>query len=465
MRTVRLAIGGMLTSLLVVPVTTQVAPGAAAVPVSSAGVVSVASAPTTVRAASAATAAVTGAVRTADGVRADRKRRWQPSVGVTFNDPMRYGYRRVILAKVIRSIQNTAKGERIRIATWNFDDRPAKNALIAAKRRGVKVQVIVAGAVDNPNWHGLRRALNRNRGDKSFALSCTGGCRSRVRIMHSKFYLFSRVHRARRISMVGSSNLTTPAGNRQWNDLVTTRSDKVYAYLVRIFQQYARDKSVASPFDVKTLGDYRVWIYPVGGRNPQLSQLEKVRCKGATGRTGTNGRTKIRLSVAGWFDSYGEDIAKRLRKLWDRGCDVRVVTTLAGRGINRALKAGYGRGPVPQRELSWDPNFDGIPERYLHQKSLAISGVYAGDTSASVVFTGSPNWSARAARSEEVWMRVVDRRAMTRRYMTRVDRMFFSPYSSARSTTRADLQRALEVQARTNGLTGQVRVPDWLELD
>ena len=452
MRMARLALGGLLTSLLVVPVGPPAASGAIGFPAVSA--VS-ASAPA---AASAGTRGV--------AVARAKERRFEPASGVTFNDPNTYGARRVILSKIIRSIQNTAKGERIRIATWNFDDRPAKDALIAADKRGVKVQVIVSGLVENPNWNALRRALNRKKGDGSFAMRCTGGCRSRVRIMHSKIFLFSRVHKSRHITMVGSSNLTTPAGNRQWNDLVTTKSRKVYDYMTGIFKEYAEDKSLKKPYEVRTLGDYRMWIYPVGDRNPQLNQLKKVRCKGATGGTGTNGRTKIRVSVAGWFDDYGADIAKRLRRLWDNGCDVRVVTTLAGRGVNRALKARGGRGPVPQRELSYDRNYDGVPERYLHQKSVAISGVYGRDTSASVVFTGSPNWSARAARSEEVWMRVLGRKGMTGRYTARVDRMFASPYSSAQVTTRADLHRALEARARTTGgLTGQVTVPEWLELD
>ena len=450
MRSARLAVGGIVTSLLLAPLATQVAPGASAAPAATGSPVS-------------AGAPVVAGDRVGGDAR--RKRHFEPAAGATFNDPARYGSRRVIVSKIIRSVQNTARGEKIRIATWNFDDRPATDALVAAKRRGVRVQVIVSGAVENPSWSRLARVLNRNKDDRSFAMRCTGGCRSRVKIMHSKFYLFSRVRTSRHVTMIGSSNLTTPAGNRQWNDLVTMKSRKVYRYMRGVFGEYARDRSLRKPFEKETLGPHTVWIYPVGDRNPQLNQLRKVRCRGAEGGTGTDGRTKIRVSVAGWFDAYGEDIAKRLRHLWDSGCDVRVVTTLAGRGVNRALKSPAGRGPVPQRELSWDRNYDGLPDRYLHQKSLAISGVYAGDASASVVFTGSPNWSQRASRSEEVWLRVLGRERVTRRYMTRVDRMFFSPYSSARTTTRAQLRRAVETHARSTGVTGQVTFPDWLELD
>jgi hypothetical protein len=240
------------------------------------------------------------------------------------------------------------------------------------------------------------------------------------------------------------------------------RRDQVVEGLRPAFDEYAKDKPVPEPSEVRTLGDYRVWVYPVDGTNPQADQLEKVRCHGATGGTGTrDGRTRIRIAVAGWFDTYGQEIADRLRVLWDRGCDVRIVTTLAGRGVNQTLKAGTGRGPVPIRQLAWDANGDGIPDKYLHQKSMAISGVFGADTSASVVFTGSPNWSSRAARSEETWVRIVDRPKMTRRYLSHVDQLFRSPFSSARLLTPAQLQRSLVRHARVSGQ----RYPAWLELD
>src|SRR6185436_16110128 len=104
--------------------------------------------------------------------------------------------------------------------------------------------------------------------------------------MHSKFFLFSKVHSAENISMFGSSNMTTPAGNRQWNDLVTTYDRGLYSFLVKTFNQYARDRSVKSPYTVHRTGRYRVTLYPARGRNPQLEELRKVRCQGTRGGTG-----------------------------------------------------------------------------------------------------------------------------------------------------------------------------------
>ena len=141
-----------------------------------------------------------------------------------------------------------------------------------------------------------------------------------------------------------------------------------------------------SPYEVHKAGPYRVSLYPARGRNPQLEELKKVRCKGTKGGTGNgNHRTVIRMAIAGWFDSYGQKIADRLRQLWNAGCDIRIVTTLAGRGINQTLKDPRGRGPVPIRRLTVDRNADGIPEmlpprevaldqRHLRRRQVCLGG-------------------------------------------------------------------------------------------
>jgi phosphatidylserine/phosphatidylglycerophosphate/cardiolipin synthase-like enzyme len=396
-----------------------------------------------------------------------RKGAWTPQPGALLSDPMIPGQNRNILARVIKSIRNTAKHEYIRVVVWNYDDRPVTDALLAADRRGVNVQVVVAGSVDNPNWARTRAQLNRNSGDKSFAVKCTGGCRSRTKIMHSKYVLFSRIHKAKNIAMFGSFNLTTPAGNRQWNDMVTTRNFGLYHTLEQTFNEYARDKVLSAPYKVTDLGKYKVTLFPAFNRNPILAELKKVSCQGATGGAGNaEGHTKIRIAIAGWFDAYGNDIARRVRSLWDHGCDIRIITTLAGRGVNQALKNPAGRGPVPMRQLTYDPNGDGIPERYLHMKNIAISGVFAGDTSANVLITGSPNWSTRAQKSDEILFRITKANKMVRQYQANTDRLFSGPWSHLRTApSTAMLRKGAGESGEVPNLRSGENVPDWFELD
>ncbi|MDQ4052038.1 MAG: phospholipase D-like domain-containing protein [Actinomycetota bacterium] len=383
-------------------------------------------------------------------------RGFTPPSGALLSDPMIGGRKRLILNRVIRSVRNTAKGEFIRLAVWNYDDRATTNALLDAHHRGVHVQVVVANSVRNGNWNRTVAALNANRKDRSFAVRCRGGCRSAA-ILHAKFVLISRVRKAHNISMVGSFNLTRAAGFRQWNDLVTTRDKEFYRSLVGTFHEYARDHRLARPFQVTDLGKQKITLWPSIGRNTIRDELERVRCKIPADEV-RNGqrRTKIRIAIAGWFDDFGTNIAKQLRTLWGRGCDIKIITTLAGRGVNRTLRSRRGRGPVPIRQVAIDRNQDRVPERYLHMKAMAITGFFDGDPRADVLITGSPNWSARAQRSDEIVVRFLDVPKLARQYSGHVDRLYSSPWSHRRTTAEPLLARMA---------TGSPALPEWFELD
>ncbi len=387
---------------------------------------------------------------------------WKPPAGVLLSNPQSRNSR-VILSRVINTVNHMARGRTIRIAVWNFDDGPTREALIRADKRGVNVKVVVAGSVSNRNWTALAKQLNRRTGDASYARRCQGGCRSYSKIMHSKVFLFSRVGQQEGISMYGSANLTTPAGNRQWNDMVTTYTWPLYKAFYKLFEEYAADRAV-KPIYARTdvNKSFSMWTWPSGKHNTILEQLRQVQCTGALGMPG--GRTKIRIAIAGWFDAFGTDIARRVRTLWNSGCDIRIVTTLAGRGVNQVLKAGYGRGPVPIDRIGVDPNNDGVPDKYLHMKAVAIKGVFDGNRRARVLITGSPNWSTRASRSDEVLIRwktpgsgVVDA------YIRHIDNLYTGPWSYARTGTTA--RTGADPLLRSVTDPDAPALPAWFELD
>ncbi len=384
-----------------------------------------------------------------------RAEKWAPPEGVVLSDPTLASGQRAVLKRVNRAIRNTAKGEFIRIAVWNYDDKATADALIAAHKRGVHVQVVVAASVSNPNWNRTRTVLNRTGRDQSFAVRCQGACRSGAKVMHTKIVLISRVRRVHNISMVGSFNITRAAGNRQWNDLVTVHNRWLYRSLVGTFREYARDKRVASPFQVSRRGRYQVTLWPSYQRNTILTELRRVSCRTPVGDGWR--RTKVRIAIAGWFDAFGHDIARHVRKLWDRGCNVRIITTLAGRGVNKVLRNPRGRGPVPIKQLAIDRDQDGIPEQYLHMKAVAIRGGFNGDRSANVLITGSPNWSTRASRSDEISFRFLNSGKLVTQYIRHIDRLYRSQWSYRRTASQPMLARG---GARTTR-----DLPEWFELD
>lgn len=407
------------------------------------------------------------AVAAASTAAKKKKPKYKPPVGAVFNDPLIPGARGNVLDQVVMAVRSTPKKEYIRLVVWNYDAPWLTRDLIAAKKRGAIVQVITAGSVDSGSFRTLAKFLLKNKKDKSFAKKCKGACRSNSKIMHSKIFMFSKVGNTKNVSMFGSTNLTTAARNRQWNDQITSTNKGLYDFFVKTFDEYRQDRPQVKPNDGYRSKRYEVVLFPKFEENPVADAFSKVRCHGAA-----NGRrTKIRIAVAGWFNAYGEDIARQVRSLWNRGCDIRIVTTLLGRGVNRTLRNPAGRGPVPIHGLYQDRDGDKVPERYLHMKSVSIQGVYGGDTSANLVWTGSPNWSARAARSDEVWVKVFEAPALANRYARHIERLRGIVLDQGEASSPAKLrnqlrqyQQARQVLARAGMLDGPV-LPDWLELD
>ena len=275
----------------------------------------------------------------------------------------------------------------------------------------------------------LRDYLGRNPDDKSFAVRCHNSCRSNRFVMHAKIFLFSHVGKRRHVSMFGSTNLTKAAGNRQWNDQTTTANEGLYDFFVQTFKEYAADtpglerrrRLRQRPLPRGAVPGARDQPDRPGAREGQV--LEQGHRPAAT---------VVRIAIAGWFDEFGVRIAQQVRRLWDNGCDVRIVTTLAGRKINRILKRTYGRGRVPIRQVTIDNDKDGVPERYLHMKSIAIYGKYDGLPRRHMLFTGSPNWSGEARASDEVWVEVRNAKDLVRDYSRFTDQMFFGPAAHGR---------------------------------
>ncbi|HSF97364.1 MAG TPA: phospholipase D-like domain-containing protein, partial [Ornithinibacter sp.] len=149
---------------------------------------------------------------------ADRER-WKAPQGPFFNDPrLKKGWFR-IERKVIETIKHTPRGSTIRIAVYSFDRMPVAKALIAAHRRGVKVQMILNDHQYTKAMRAVRREIGARRYRSSFITRCTAGCRSKqnqYNNMHTKFYSFSRAGRSKDVLAVGSANLMLNADKHQW---------------------------------------------------------------------------------------------------------------------------------------------------------------------------------------------------------------------------------------------------------
>jgi phosphatidylserine/phosphatidylglycerophosphate/cardiolipin synthase-like enzyme len=338
---------------------------------------------------------------------------WRPVVGGFFNNP--WGDRAAkfrIERQIVEAIRHARKGSYIRIAVYSFDRMNVARALVDAHKRGVRVQVLHNDHQVTPAMKLLKQRLGTNRGKKSWDYTCKRGCRSVQGVLHDKIYLFTHTGGARNVVMTGSANLTLNATVHQFNDLlVQRRAPYLHRHLLKLFWELKRDRTAKPLYRHEEMRNYQLWVFPrvrtTHQNDPVLRILDKVTCRGARGRTGSDGRTKLRVSMHAWNGARGAYLARKLRYLHARGCDVRVMWSLAGAKTRHAIGQPTDRGRVPRRANGYNTDCDALQQvdKYSHQKYFTISGRYDGDRSASYVFTGSSNWTAQGVSGDEMILR------------------------------------------------------------
>ena len=388
--------------------------------------------------------ALPGAATAVAKPRGDRKV-FTPRTGVITNDP-RSADRRRLLEHIIKSIGNTRRKQRIRFISWNVASTGFVDKLIAAHKRGVSVRLLMANGKTEGNgdyWR-LKKALQQKRPKtlpksyRSWARSCDRSCRGTRGIAHSKLFIFSKVGNADRVVMSTSANATEVSANYQWNDLYTQVGSKaIYRGFMNAFQESVKDRPVKAGF--RTFGGRNVtgYVYPWQGKNARgdrvIKELKRITCVGAKGGTGIGGRTRIRIAQDAILDQRGIEIAKILRTKWENRCNIRIVYALMGRRVLTVLR-NTSRGPVPIQQVVSDFDQDGVYDRYLHSKSMSVSGWYRRDRSARLAWQGSENWSGLAKLSDEQGFKI-DRGGAEGAYARWVDSLFNNPPPPTRATT------------------------------
>ena len=363
-----------------------------------------------------------------------------PRTGPAFNNP--YGKPaavRRLIKQVNRTIDSVPRGGRIRISAWNVRSGAITRSLIRAHKRKVSVQVVMDRANWNPNNRNIDAARlagalkvgnkDRPKSKKSFVRRCISSCRGKHGIPHSKFFLFNkvrvkknkRVKTVRWVAMYGSYNATELGATIQWNDLYTVKEQEPrYKNFLDVFNEMVKDKPMKNPLTGYDDGVTGTAFYPFVGRgatgDPIMDVLNSVACTGAATKTG---KTRIRIAQTSMYGDRGLALARKIAKLRKQGCNIRLVYAMFGGEVLRIMRAAK----VPLTHLAYDNNEDGLYDRYVHMKSMAISGNIGGNPAAKITWNGSANWTSVALASDEV-LGVVRKKWVTNRYMQWIDYMF-----------------------------------------
>lgn len=344
---------------------------------------------------------------------------YSPGNSVTFNDPTGSKDERFAISKhVERAIDSAPKGSLIQIAHYSFDIARSADRLLAAHRRGVRVQMIVDQheQLVTRETRRLIRALGESRKKDEFLVRCKASCMSnRTSAMHAKFYLFSAVGGSRHVSMVSSANLTHTNSSTSWNDLQTVVGDRVlYDSLQQYFRDMAKDKTRRNYYRTTESGVRKLYLFPRAAKKKPvlLNVLEDVSCSGAAPGYGSkDGKTIVRVGMYSWT-SDRIDLARQLWKLHNQGCLVQIIYN-SGRTaspISRVLlRRSDKHGQLRLHDAWRDRNGNNQPEQYMHEKALTVNGVLAGRPNSKVVYAGSQNFTPNATTdNNDIIFRVAD---------------------------------------------------------
>jgi phosphatidylserine/phosphatidylglycerophosphate/cardiolipin synthase-like enzyme len=412
----------------------------------------------------------TGVVHAATGAQRSATDRKLPPVptGAYFNNPRGSKKARFrIERQVINAIRTTPRRGYIRIALYSFDRMPVAKALLAARRRGVHVQLLLNDHQDTRAMKVLRARLGTNRWSRDFIYKCRSSCRGTVpdRNLHSKFYTFTRSGRSRHVLMVGSANMMLNADIHQWNDLfVTAGKKRLFDQYVALFNDMKHDYQRNRPsyrFCGRPKGRhcdeavdrFTTRVFPKRSNRRHdvvLTMLHRIQC--LTPRPdGSQQRTRLVLSMHTMRGKRGNYLAAAIRQKYAEGCDLRVNYGLIGYHTKRILGAATARGRIPLRSTGFDFNGDREVDRYTHQKYFVVRGTYAGRRHTSLTLTGSSNWASLGTAQDEVFF-TIRGAGIAREYVRNFNLMWRPPNSRAAYTTTFEEFRVARRARTASGL-------------
>ena len=342
-----------------------------------------------------------------------------------FNNP--YGttkQKRAIIDQVKKAIIHTPKYSVIRIAVYSITLPDLTKALVDAHNKKVVVQIVTDDHLyeieDRDDRVEMTAQLTKLKSalgtkvskDKSFIKICNNGCMSNSKYssVHTKLYMFSTTGKTKRVTMIGSSNLSNTHTN-SWNNMYVAAGDiDVYETMKAYFEAMAQEPNGGEWYE-NTLSSTgrRVYTFPhatVDDNSEDIywSLLNKVKCTGVASGYGYKGKTVIKAAMFKSTDARIE-AAKKLRSLASQGCVVKMaITNSAYDDKVRSELLGGNEIQIVNMEKN---KVDGHYVNYLHHKYLTIHGNYDGDSSASIVFTGSSNLTSTSIETNnEVMLRL-----------------------------------------------------------
>ncbi|MGY0023993.1 phospholipase D-like domain-containing protein [Streptomyces sp. YJ-C3] len=344
--------------------------------------------------------------------------------GPVFNNPLGTADQQYAIRTRLLDLTNAAlPGSYIKVAVYHVWETTISDALVAAKNRGVNVQVVldsssVKDRPANPVYEQLKAALGTSPTSRSFVTlcptdkSCLGDPKFGKSIMHNKFWLFSAVKGATNVVVETTSNSTPSASTRFFNDALVLPDNRV---LYGAFSDYFDDMAAKlwKNWDYRTVsnGYYKAYFFPRAGTTTSTDTLHSVLNNISCTYKDAGGVKRSTVVRAAIFQITRQSIADKLVALKKAGCTVSIEYATTDSGTWKSLHA-TGAPPVRCYNDDRDPLNPGGAKLttpfIIHTKYVLIDGMYDGARN-KITFTGSQNASGPALReNDESYVKIDD---------------------------------------------------------
>lgn len=308
---------------------------------------------------------------------------------------------RSIRDTIVDNIKNTRASQTIRVVLWNFDDKAIADALIDAKNRRVRVQMLMWWKTGcGPEYQSEQTKRVKNALQASFrCIDHSARGADGTGELHQKSFTFSRVGDTPYVSLVGSYNPTRSANAEQYNVAFQfVNNETVHGHLKDLFEQQWPDKPV--PCDERLVqhffDGYGIMAYPFDCSlgDPVLTRLRSFR----------DGRGKvIRVATSGLTKARAQRIARELARLDEDDAVVKVLHSDATGDEVRTILENGGVETLDTRACGDQPADD---SSFNHAKMLLFSWVGTNGKRVYRSWVGSDNLAEGSMYNDELMVQV-----------------------------------------------------------
>ena len=245
---------------------------------------------------------------------------YMPATGATFNDPNgSRSQQTVLMDQIIAAVNNVPSGSIIRVVAYSFDYQPVADALIAAKKRGAQVRLLIDSHASTAQIKQLRKCARHGHErwqlPPDLQVQLHGKQQS---FIHSKLYLFSRTGGATQVSMNSSANPAETGVSKSWNNTYTTVGDKtLYDANVDNFNDMLPDKTNTDYYHTVESPPYKEYFFPRAGSTKNSDTLYNI-------LNDVSCPSTIKVTTYFWT-SARLYLAEKLSALKKAGCTVEVI--------------------------------------------------------------------------------------------------------------------------------------------